>query len=76
MYVCQLQLQFRSRLELFLIGKVVHIMRIIILFFHASFFVPNLFGGRARRGEARMGREKVHRHLRRQKDSAALLFWG
>lgn len=56
MYVCQLQLQFRSRLELFLIGKVVHIMRIIILFFHASFFVPNLFGGRARRGEDGQGK--------------------
>lgn len=80
--VCQLQLQFLSRFELFLIGKVVHIMRIIILFFHASLlFVHNLFAGRERRGGARwdgQGRgettEKVHRHLRRQKDSTILLF--
>lgn len=54
--VCQLQLQFLSRFELFLIGKVVHIMRIIILFFHAFLlFVHNLFGDREGRGQG-MGR--------------------
>lgn len=62
----QLQFQFGLWFELFLIGKVVHIMRTIILFFHAYFIVHNLFGGKARKGETT---EKVHRHLMQTKGS-------
>lgn len=54
----QLQFQFRLWFELFLIGKVVHIVRTIILFFHAYFIVHNLFGREARQDRERRNNGK------------------